>query len=272
MEDGGWDLSQAATELIKSSLVRFPTGDVEEADQVQNAVDYAAYLGSNHNFDMDLLSMYAEAEMDVMAVRGQGYYTLNGEVNPGEPREEAVRAMDALETVMSSSGASSQQPLALHMYIHITEPLTPGEGAAKGEASADSLASLNVTGSGHLLHMPGHLFMRVGRYADVALSNTLAHEADDLYEGKGMLPYGPAHNSYMGVAAAALDGQSVWSIKYSEIMRDIYRGGDEDDSPGVEDGWNTLLMVYLRFGMWEEVVKDKYWRVPKEFGLEEGNN
>ena len=75
----------------------------------------------------------------------------------------------------------------------------------------------------------------------------------------------------MGVAAAALDGQSKWSVEYSGIIRDIFRGGDRDDSPGVEDGWNTLLTIYLRFGMWEEVVKDEYWRVPNEFGLKEGN-
>ena len=164
MEGGGWDLSIVAQDLIKSSLKRFPEGDFDEADQVQNAVDFAAYLGANHNGDLDLLTHYAEAEMDVMAIRGEGYYTLNGEVNPGEPREEAVRAMDALERVMGAGkGAADPQPLALHLYIHITEPLSPGAGASKGEQSADALAAMNVTDSGHLLHMPGHLFMRTGR-------------------------------------------------------------------------------------------------------------
>ena len=51
-----------------------------------------------------------------------------------------------------------RHPLALHLYIHLTEPAVPGRGgpgAGWGESAADLIATLNLTGSGHLEHMPG---------------------------------------------------------------------------------------------------------------------
>ena len=60
--------------------------------------------------------------------------------------------------------------------------------------SADRLLSLNVTGSGHLEHMPGHLYLRVGRYADAALANVRARTADVFYTRNELQPYGPCHN------------------------------------------------------------------------------
>jgi len=265
-----WDLSEAAENLIRSSLVRFPNCDKYTLDDAQN---YAAFLKGVAGDDIDMLTMYAEAEMDVLSLRGGGYYTLNGEMNPGEPRDEASRAMEALEKVIEGADDRGPHPQALHLYIHVTEPLAPGDGAAKGENSASILSHLNITDSGHLLHMPGHLFMRVGRYDDVVQSNVLAHKADDLYENNGMIPYGPAHNTYFLVAAAALDGQSSVAIEYSKIIRDVYlHNPDMKDSPGVEEGWNTLLTMYLRFGLWKEVLNDVDWRVPAVFGLGTDNN
>ena len=59
------------------------------------------------------------------------------------------------------SSDNPSHPLALHLYIHLTEAGEPGtDGAGIGEAAADLLATLNISMSGHLEHMPGHLYLR----------------------------------------------------------------------------------------------------------------
>jgi hypothetical protein len=91
----------------------------------------------------------------------------------------------------------AHHPLALHLYIHLTEAGVPGhggKGAGLGEAAADAMRALNVTGSGHLEHMPGHLYLRVGRYYDAAIANVRARAADVFYTEQHLQPYGPCHN------------------------------------------------------------------------------
>ena len=128
-----------------------------------------------------------------------------------------------------------------------------------GEAAADALRKMNFTGSGHLEHMPAHTFMRTGRYNDVIISNMNAYKADDLYLNYHHLPYGPAHNSYTLVVGAMLDGQVSRAIEYGNIMRDIFIRDTTPDYPGWEMGWNVVLQVYVRFGMWKEILADTLW-------------
>jgi hypothetical protein len=73
--------------------------------------------------------------------------------------------------------ADPDHPLALHLYIHALEA---SSNAAKAELAADRLANL-VPGSGHLVHMPSHIYFRVGRYKDSALANIRAAEVDEAY-------------------------------------------------------------------------------------------
>jgi len=209
----------------------------------------------------DVLALYAESEMDTMCSQGLSYYQDSLQTSHGAPNPSSVAAMSAMESILTTQPS---HVLALHLYIHITEPLTPGGDAAKGEAAADGLARLNLTESGHFEHMPSHLYLRVGRYDDVVNNNVLAHKADDLYYLYNHLPYGPAHNTYFLTVGAALDGQASTAIEYAHIMRDIYRPeGDEDDSPAEEMGWNALLQYYVRFGMWQDVINDVEWNARK---------
>ena len=209
--------------------------------------------------------------MDVMASAGAAYYHDSLQLTHGAARPEAEAAIAAFQTVLRAA----DHPLALHLYIHITEPLSPGVDASAGEAAADALRLLNFTGSGHMEHMPGHLFLRVGRYADVVRNNELAARADDEYSGAGHLPYGPAHNTFFLVAAACLDGQYEEAAGFGRKMRDIYRRGDVGDSPGVEEGWNALTYVRVRFGKWQELLDDADDVVPEDVvpeGVEEARS
>ena len=71
----------------------------------------------------------------------------------------------------------ANNPLANHLYIHALEA---SPHAAKAIPSAQRLPSL-VPGSGHLVHMPAHIYIRVGRYRDAILANQRAVRIDQGY-------------------------------------------------------------------------------------------
>jgi hypothetical protein len=274
LADASATITDAEMNLISAFELRFPSGS---NDQTAGALDYRDYLrtlitASSYSSDADLLSMYGEAEMNAMRSQGLDYYEDSLQLGHGAPREGSVNCMKALETAMDLTQYT--HPLALHFYIHITEPLTPmsslsdaplnDDDARKGEAAGAALAALNFTGFGHFEHMPSHLFLRVGRYADVVSSNVLAHTADDIYDIYDRMPYGPAHNTYFLVVGAALDGQSAVAVEYAQIVRKLYMNDVDDGSPGEEAGWNVLMQIYVRFGMWQEVLNDTIWDNGKE--------
>ena len=242
--DNDLSYTEEETALVLSSAVRFPTDDIKanQTEAYRAFRDYMREVMENFPNDVDLATFYAESEMDLSSSAGLDYYVDSKEMTHGAASQSSQDAMNALEFVMSKV----DQPLALHLYIHITEPLSPGADAAKGELSADKLAKLNYTGSGHMEHMPGHLFLRVGRYSDVVKNNILATNADDLYDANKHVPYGPAHNVYFLAVAAALDGQASVALEFGKKMRDIYLSGHLDDGPGDEEGWNSYLMFLLR--------------------------
>jgi hypothetical protein len=70
-----------------------------------------------------------------------------------------------------------RHPLALHLYIHLMEPTSTPERA---ESAADALVGL-MPAAGHIVHMPSHIYHRIGRYADAIRSNELAMLADEDY-------------------------------------------------------------------------------------------
>ena len=79
-----------------------------------------------------------------------------------------------LERVLARS---PNHPGAIHLYIHAVEA---GREPARAEAPADRLARL-MPGAGHIVHMPSHIYWRVGRYADAVRTNAAAVEADRAY-------------------------------------------------------------------------------------------
>ena len=103
--------------------------------------------------DMDAASLYSEALMNTMP--------WNYWLDDGKPRLDTVKVISKLEEVLEKE---PDHPLAIHLYIHAVEASSSPERA---ESAADRLGSL-VPGAGHLVHMPAHIFWRVGRYHDAS--------------------------------------------------------------------------------------------------------
>ncbi len=153
--------------------------------------------------DLDAATIFAESLMDL---RPWNYWTRDGV--PHEGTEEAIAT---LERVLA---ANPKHPGALHYWIHLWEPTKTPERAEK---EADRLLPL-MPGAGHIVHMPAHIYLRVGRYADVVSVNQLAVAADEDYiaqcRAQGLYPLGYyPHNIHFVWIGATMSGQSRLAVE-----------------------------------------------------------
>ena len=208
--------------------------------------DALAVMAERYPDDTTVASVYAEALMNTMP---WDYWGPNGEAKPDT---QAVIA--SLEAVMA---ADPDQPLALHLYIHALEA---SSNAAKAEAAADRLADL-VPGSGHLVHMPSHIYFRVGRYQDSAMANIRAAEVDEAYiaqcNAQGFYPalYYP-HNIHFLWASATMQGQSALSLDSARRVVANVRVEQVEQFPTIQFFRTVPMLSLVRFARWEEILAE----------------
>lgn len=176
--------------------------------------------------DDDAAAIYAEARMNTIP---WNYWSVDG-----LPREGTVKVINAPETILERS---PNHPLALHLYLHAVEA---SPDAARAEDEADRLSTL-VPGCGHLVHMPPHVFWRVGRYEDAAQANIRAAKVDEDYiaqcNAQGCYPaiYYP-HNMHFLWAAAGMSGQSALPLQTAEKLAANVRIEQIEEYP--HSGWS----------------------------------
>ena len=206
--------------------------------------DALAVMAERYPDDTTVASVYAEALMNTMP---WDYWGPDGEAKPDT---QAVIA--SLEAVMA---ADPEHPLALHLYIHSLEA---SSNAAKAEAAADRLADL-VPGSGHLVHMPSHIYFRVGRYQDSAMANIRAAEVDEAYiaqcNAQGFYPalYYP-HNIHFLWASATMQGQSALSLDSARRVVANVRVEQVEQFPTIQFFRTVPMLSLVRFARWEEIL------------------
>jgi tetratricopeptide (TPR) repeat protein len=206
--------------------------------------DALADMAARYPDDTTVASVYAEALMNTMP---WDYWGPDGEAKPDT---QAVIA--SLEAVMA---ADPDHPLALHLYIHALEA---SSNAKKAEPAADRLADL-VPGSGHLVHMPSHIYFRVGRYQDSALANIRAAEVDEAYiaqcNAQGFYPalYYP-HNIHFLWASSTMQGQSALSLDSARRVVANVRVEQVEQFPTIQFFRTVPMLSLVRFARWEEIL------------------
>jgi tetratricopeptide (TPR) repeat protein len=196
--------------------------------------------------DLDAATLYAEALMDL---RPWNYWTPDG-----RPYAETPEIVGTLERVLARS---PNHPGANHLYIHAVEATKHPE---KAEAAADRLLKL-MPGAGHMVHMPSHIYQRVGRYADAAASNELAIKADEDYitqcRAQGLYPmvYYP-HNIHFLWYAATAEGRSQVAIEAARKMGGQVTEQMLDTLPLTGAFKVVPYYALARFGRWDEVLAE----------------
>ncbi len=239
--------SEVERALIDAIAQRY-TSPAPPADLKPLEKAYAAAMERvwrEHPDDPDVGALYAES---LMNLQPWDYWT-----RAGEPKGRATEIVSVLERVLE---LRPDHPGALHYYIHAVEASQHPELA---EGAADRLVRL-VPGSGHLTHMPSHIYVRVGRYADAADANELAIAADQSYlaDAAEQDYYGLyiAHNLHFLAFASMMEGRFEAAIEAARAMETDVPATFMERYPMIADGWSAAAPhVLVRFGKWEEIFE-----------------
>ena len=176
----------------------------------------------------------------------------------GTPKGNTIRIIPILNDVIAKH---PDHAAAHHYLIHVTEYMKP----ELAEKSADALAAI-MPNAGHLVHMPSHIFIRLGRYQDSYDTNVHAITVDEDYieqsKAQGIYPlnYYP-HNIHFLSWSAMFTGRSEESIAAALKVKDFLEEGVRKNSWGFGENFRVQpIFVMVRFGKWEQILD-----MPKPF-------
>ena len=233
--------------LIRALAARYAADPPKDRSALDAA--YARALREVANGDPqddEVATLYAEALMNLSP---WNYWTADR-----KPRAETPEILKQLERVLA---ANQDHPGANHLYIHAVEAAQP----ERAVPAAERLAKL-MPGAGHIVHMPGHIYIRVGRYHDAIKANEHAVHADEVYiedhrptSGIYTLGYYP-HNYDFLAFAASMVGRSRQAMAAAEKMRGI-APPDLLREPGMtflQNHDTRYLQMLVRFARWQTIL------------------
>jgi len=204
--------------------------------------------------DLDAATLYAAALMNLSP---WNYWTRDGQPLPSTPE-----ILNTLESVMQRD---SSHVGALHYYIHAVEAVDPDRGVAV----ADQLRGL-TPGAGHLVHMPTHIYMQVGRYAESFELNAEAAKADENYliqcRTQGIYPLGYyPHNIHFQAWAALMLGKPEEALATARKLASKVQRYDAGHTWGLHQSFAGMpIFTLVRYGRWADVLEEpqppKTWR------------
>lgn len=193
--------------------------------------------------DSDIQTLYADSVMNTVP---WNYWDKDGNPSPNIKEAKA-----ALEKAMQ---LNPDNPGANHYYIHMVELPYPELGVP----SAEKLGVL-MPAAGHMVHMPSHIYIRVGRYKDAVKANQQAILADEDYISQcfsqGMYPLGYyPHNIHFLWSASSLLGNSKIAIDAAIKTAEKVPAGEMKDLHFLQNFASTPLLAYVRFGKWNDIL------------------
>ncbi|AEI65701.1 tetratricopeptide repeat protein [Corallococcus macrosporus] len=146
---------------------------------------------------------------------------------------------------------------ANHYYIHAVEASPRPE---KAEASADRLGAL-APKAGHIVHMPAHIYQRVGRYADASESNRKAAAADLAYQQQAkprghVYPMYTSHNFGFLAYSASMEGRKQETLEAARASAKHFPPELLAVMPGMDFFTAQPLFAMVRFGDWERLLAE----------------
>ncbi|KQY52798.1 hypothetical protein ASD14_06270 [Lysobacter sp. Root494] len=238
---------RAFIEALSARYAENPPADRKSLDEA-----YAKSTGElmrKRPDDLDAAVFHAEALMDLQP---WDYYD-----EKLQPKGNTAEVVSTLESVIARDPNHAG---ALHLYVHAVEASSAPQ---RGAVAADRLREL-IPGSGHLVHMPAHIYARVGRWHDAVIANERAIEADDAYlalcrgNTQGVYPLGYVpHNHHFLWFAASMEGNGAIAqsaarttaerTNLQELMR-------KEGYAGLQHYWMTPWFERVRFGRWDEIA------------------
>jgi predicted Zn-dependent protease len=174
-----------------------------------------------------------------------------------QPRPQTQAMLDVLDRV---NGRNVKHAGACHLWIHAVEAAFP----KRAETCADRLAAL-MPGAGHIVHMPGHIYVRVGRWADAIRANQHAIHQDETFiadrnpQGTYPLGYYPHNFHFLNFAALMAANEEIAMASARDLMAkstpELLR------TPGLSGFTQHYLMTpafaQIRFEKWNEILASR---------------
>jgi tetratricopeptide (TPR) repeat protein len=242
--DGTTDVERG---LIEALATRF--GPDPLANRVTQDSAWAAAMTSlavQYPNDPDVLTL---ATASLMNLSPWHYWT--GPYNDRVARPGTAGAVEMVETALT---IEPDHPGACHYLIHAVEAAYP----ERAVQCADRLAEL-MPGAGHIVHMPGHIYLRVGRYADAVEANRHAVHADETY----IADLGPIniytsayypHNYHFLNFAATMAGMSEVAVEAGAKTRENIATAVAQGVGWIQMAVATPQLTGVTFGRWDEVL------------------
>ncbi|MGD2084073.1 MAG: hypothetical protein PVF91_14010 [Chromatiales bacterium] len=195
------DASAKEKALIDALAERYSDDPAADRDALNRAYAHAmANVADQFPHDPTVQALYADALMNISP---WDYWEADGRTL----REPVKDLVGVLESALVED---PRHPYAIHLYIHTVEASTTPERA---EPYADRLAEL-IPGAGHIVHMPSHIYFRIGRFPDSIQTNRDAVAADEAYLAEvtppeGIYPYSYyPHNVHFLLESARMAGDA----------------------------------------------------------------
>ena len=236
--------------LIQALQARYADPAPDDRKPLDRAyADAMARVVAQFPEDDDAATLYVEALMDLSP---WAYWEKDG-----APAQFTPRLIGELERVLARN---PRHIGAMHYYIHATEASPTPERALP---YADALAAL-APGSGHLVHMPAHTYIRVGRYHDATLINFSATTADKEFlavcrGSNGVYPLGYVpHNWHFATMTASLTGSRTLAQQAAgqTAQRADRAAMGEPPLQFMQQFVVAPLLTQVRFGDWDTILAD----------------
>ncbi len=244
------DARPADRALIEALQARYADPAPDDRKPLDHAYAEAmARVVAQFPDDDDAATLYAEALMDLSP---WAYWNADG-----APAAFTPRIIAELERVLKRN---PRHIGAMHYYIHATEA-SPDPGRA--EPYADALAAL-APGSGHLVHMPAHTYVRIGRYHDATLTNFAATTADQAFlavcrGSNGVYPLGYVpHNWHFVTMTTGLTGSRSMALQAAAqtAQRADRDAMDQPSMAFMQQFVVAPVLTRVRFGDWDAILAD----------------
>jgi len=255
-EKAGYDAAQRAVALkpnasesesayIDAVAVRYsndPKADLHQLDVTYK--DAMSKLAARYPDDLDAVTLYAESAMNL-----NPWHLWTADGKPAEGTEEIVRVLESvLKRDPNHLGAN-------HYYIHAVEASPHPERALASAARLEKLAPA----AGHLVHMPAHIYSRVGDHAASVHCNDVAVAADKKFlaatHEQGVYPlFYYSHNLHFLAFAASMEGNFA-QAKDAAARLVVNVAPGVKAMPMLEGFLPTPIVVLFAFERWDDLLK-----------------
>lgn len=237
---------QAYIQALATRYAPEPVADRKPLNQAYTTA--MRQLAHRYPDDPDVATLFGEALMN-----STNWFSWDS----SNPNPESLELLKTLESALK---LNPDHPGANHYYIHVIEQSPYPE---KGISSADRLMDL-APGSGHLLHMPSHLYLKQGRYHEAVVTNQNGVKADLAYLSSchpkgGYLRSYVLHNYHFLWNAASLAGESQAALQAARLANNVIQLYEQTGTNSGAKQFHAAMPLYTmsHFGLWDEILQEQ---------------